>query len=163
MRLRPVTSDDVEAYVAMRCDAGMMAELGGPQRPEEMPGKVARDIEAMAAGRAWTFMIIIEDGETGNAAVAGTVSLYRHPGTGESEIGWMVLPQFQGRGLATAAARELLALAAREPRWGSIHAWPPATNAASNGVCRSLGFTFVGEETTPFAGRVFHTNHWVGR
>jgi RimJ/RimL family protein N-acetyltransferase len=80
-----------------------------------------------------------------------------------SEIGWMVLPEFQGRGIATTAVRMLLALAGEQERWGLVHAFPAVTNAPSNAVCRSagFGFGFAGEQDTTFAGRVFRTNHWV--
>jgi len=57
MRLRAVRPDDVEVYVAMRCDPAMMTPLGGPQDPARMPAKVARDVAAMAADRDWIYMI----------------------------------------------------------------------------------------------------------
>jgi hypothetical protein len=42
-----------------------------------------------------------------------------------------------------------------------VHAFPGVTNAPSNGICRSLGFTFLGELDVDFAGRIIETNHWV--
>ncbi len=42
-----------------------------------------------------------------------------------------------------------------------MHAFPATTNAASNGICRSLGFRFLAEREVTFAGRVLRTNHWV--
>jgi RimJ/RimL family protein N-acetyltransferase len=94
---------------------------------------------------------------------AGSVALWSHEdsGTVMSEIGWMVLPEFQGRGIATTAVRMLLALAREQNRWGLVHAFPAITNAPSNAVCRSAGFRFAGEQDATFAGRVFRTNHWV--
>ena len=91
--------------------------------------------------------------------VAGTVTLYSHEGM--SEIGWMVLPEFQGRGMAGEAVRAVLGLARADGRWGPIHAFPSRTNEPSNAICRSRGFSLLGEEETAFAGRVFPTNHWV--
>jgi hypothetical protein len=41
MRLRDVEPGDVGAYVRMRCDPVMMAELGGPQPREGMAGHFA--------------------------------------------------------------------------------------------------------------------------
>ena len=41
-----------------------------------------------------------------------------------SEIGWMVLPEFQGRGIAKTAVRMLLELAGEQERWGLVHAFP---------------------------------------
>jgi RimJ/RimL family protein N-acetyltransferase len=94
---------------------------------------------------------------------AGTVALWSHgeDGAALSEIGWMVLPEFQGRGLAKAAVRVLLERARDEDRWGTVHAFPGITNAASNGICRSLGFSLLEERDVTFAGRVLRTNHWA--
>jgi RimJ/RimL family protein N-acetyltransferase len=73
----------------------------------------------------------------------------------------MVLPEFQGRGLAKRAVWMLLELARDDGRWGLVHAFPATTNSPSNGICRSLGFRFAGERDVTFAGRVLRTNHWV--
>lgn len=150
----------MEAYVRMRCDPGMMAELGGAHRPEDMPDKVRRDVAAVAEDRQWIKMILAG---AGDGEVAGTVSLWtpEEPGAAGSEIGWMVLPEFQGRGLAKAAVREVLAAAARDGRWGAIHAFPSRTNDPSNGLCRSLGFTDAGEHELDYYGNRLVTRHWV--
>jgi RimJ/RimL family protein N-acetyltransferase len=161
VHLRDVELGDVSAYVRMRCDPVMMAELGGPLPREGIEEKVARDVHAAAAGEAWIKMII-----PGEAAreVAGSVALWSHDEDGGepiAEIGWMVLPEFQGRGLAKQAAGMLLGLARDDGRWGLVHAFPATTNSPSNGICRSLGFTFAGERDVSFAGRVVQSNHWV--
>ncbi len=46
MQLRNVSPVDIDVYVRMRCDAEMTAELGGPQRAEDMADKVAHHDEA---------------------------------------------------------------------------------------------------------------------
>ena len=46
-------------------------------------------------------------------------------------------------------------------RWGPVHAFPGIGNAASNGICRTLGFHLISQRDVIFAGRVLHTNHWV--
>lgn len=158
MRLRPVEPGDVDAYVRMRCDPVMMAELGGPLPRDGIEDKVRRDAEAAAADTSWAYMIIPDE----SSDVAGQVVLWQHEDYGEpvSEIGWMVLPEFQGRGLAKAAVRMLLDLARDDKRWGVVHAYPGITNGPSNGICRSLGFTLVGEQETEFAGLMLRSNHW---
>lgn len=161
MQLRNVELGDVSAYVRMRCDPDMMTELGGPLPREGIEEKVARDVQAAAAGTEWIKMII--PGEA-SAEVAGSVALWsRDEDGGEpiSEIGWMVLPEFQGRGLAKRAVRMVLELARADGRWGLVHAFPAVTNGPSNGICRSLGFRFSGEQDVTFAGRVLRSNHWV--
>ena len=161
MLLRDVELGDVELYVRMRCDPVMMAELGGPLPRDGIEAKVERDVRAAAADTAWIKMIVPDAAEP--QVVAGTVTLWSHEeeGAALSEIGWMVLPELQGRGLAKAAVRLLLECARDEERWGTVHAFPGITNAASNGICRSLRFTLLKERDVTFAGRVIRTNHWA--
>jgi RimJ/RimL family protein N-acetyltransferase len=161
VRLRDVELGDVDAYVQMRCDPAMMAELGGPLPREGVEDKVARDVREAAAGTEWIKMIVPD--EAAPDVVAGNVALWSHDEGGEqmSEIGWMVLPEFQGRGLGKRAVRMLLELARDDGRWGLVHAFPATTNAPSNGICRSLGFKLAGERDVTFAGRVLRTNHWI--
>jgi RimJ/RimL family protein N-acetyltransferase len=161
VRLRDVELGDAGAYVRMRCDPVMMAELGGPLPREGIEDKVARDVQAAAAATDWIKMIVPD--ETAPEVVAGSVALWSREEDGEpiSEIGWMVLPEFQGRGLGKQAVRMLLELARADGRWGLVHAFPATTNARSNGICRSLGFWFAGEREVTFAGRVLRTNHWI--
>jgi RimJ/RimL family protein N-acetyltransferase len=155
MLLRDVEPADLDAYLRMRCDPVMMMELGGPQPQKRVARQLERDLETVRDDTAWIKMIVVDE----SAQAAGTVTLYSHEGV--SEVGWMVLPEFQGRGLATQAVRELLALTRADGRWGSLHAFPSTTNAASNSICRSCGFSLIGEEDVTFAGRAFRTNHWV--
>ena len=161
VQLRNVTEDDVDAYIRMRCDPVMMADLGGPLPPELQPDKTRRDAAEAAADTAWIKMVV-PDPDTPDV-VAGSVTIWSHDidGGPASEIGWMILPQFQGRGLGKSAARALLEQARDEDRWGVVHAFPATGNAASNGICRSLGFRFVTELDVTFADRVLRSNHWT--
>jgi len=158
--LRDVEPGDVDAYYAMRCDPVMMAELGGPQPREGIPAKVESDVATVRSGEGWILMIIPE----GTTDVAGAVVVWTSThleGEPFSEIGWMVLPEHQGQGLAKAAVREVLDRARADGRWGRIHAFPGVTNGPSNGICRSLGFTLLGQEVIDFADREFPANHWA--
>ena len=155
----------------MRCDPVMMAELGGPLPRDGIAAKVARDVAEAAADREWIMMILPDPAD--DDVVAGSVVLWSHadpdlaaPGDAApeplSEIGWMVLPEFQGQGLGREATRLLLNRAAADGRWGAaVHAFPGVSNTASNGICRSLGFALVGQEVVTFNGRRLPTNHWV--
>ncbi|MFE0592306.1 GNAT family N-acetyltransferase [Micromonospora echinospora] len=160
MRLRDVQVDDVEAYVRMRCDPAMTAHLGGPFPRDRVATQVARDVELAAGGTSLIKMIVVDSPVAGT--VAGTVTLWPHEVDGEpgAEIGWMVLPEHQGRGLARRAVRSLLDLAGSDDRWGVVHAFPDVGNVPSNGICRALGFTSLGERDWPFRGRVFRVHHW---
>lgn len=108
MRLRNVEVDYVDTYVRTRCDPRVMAELGGPLPREGMEAKVRAEAREAAADVCWIQMILPDD--AGRDVVAGSIVLWPHDerGTLLSEIGWMLLPEFQGRGLAKQAARMLL-------------------------------------------------------
>lgn len=161
VRLRNVELTDVDAYVRMRCDPVMMADLGGPLPREGMEDKVRRDVRKAVEDLDWIKMIIPDPAAP--EVVAGTVTLWSHDSEDGpvSEIGWMVLPEHQGRGLAKRAVRTLLEQARDEDRWGLVHAFPATGNGASNGICRSLGFRFIASLDVPFADRVLSANHWV--
>ncbi|HEX3678911.1 MAG TPA: GNAT family N-acetyltransferase [Galbitalea sp.] len=162
MLLRDVEPADVDAYVRMRCDPAMMAELGGPLPRNGIEAKLDTDVRKTRADDYWVSMIVPD--LAAPDIVAGTVGLWSHEDgddAGLTEIGWMVLPEFQGQGYAKRAVRAVLERARDDGRWGVVHAYPGVSKAASNALCRSVGFTFGGERTVPFAGRELHTNHWL--
>jgi len=157
VRLRDVTLDDLALYERMRCDPVMMAELGGPLPIDGVPDKLRRDVAAVERDEYWVSIVESDEGEP-----MGSVVLWRHDDHGEmeSEIGWMVLPEFQGRGVGKHATAALLMRARADGRWGDIYAYPGVTNAPSNGICRSLGFTLLGVSDARFEGRPMHVHRW---
>jgi RimJ/RimL family protein N-acetyltransferase len=157
MNLRDVTIGDLWLYERLRCDPVMTSELGGPQRKEEMPAKLRADVEAVERDESWISVIETDEGE-----VAGSVCIWQHEEHGEtiSEVGWMVLPELQGRGLGRDATATILRRARADGRWGAIHAFPAVTNAPSNAICRSLGFTLLETADFDYYGVMLHTNHW---
>jgi RimJ/RimL family protein N-acetyltransferase len=159
MELRDLTSDDLWLYEAIHCDPAMMAELGGPLRSEGLWQKLQRDVADVEADTVWV-LVIVPDQERGTAA--GTVSVWDHEWQGEtiSEIGWMVLPRFQGKGLGSQAVGMVLDRARSTGRWGVLHAFPAITNAASNAMCRKLGFSLIEELNYEYQGRTLRCNHW---
>ncbi|MEU6040736.1 hypothetical protein ABZ801_35605 [Actinomadura sp. NPDC047616] len=61
VHLRDVELGDVDAYVRMRCDPVMMAELGGPRPRDGIEEKVRSDVRDAASGTAWIKMIVPSD------------------------------------------------------------------------------------------------------
>jgi RimJ/RimL family protein N-acetyltransferase len=158
MELRNIEAGDLPLYEAIHCDPRMMEHLGGPLPREGLADKLQRDVATTEAGDTWVLKIDPDDVGT----AAGTVAVWDHEIDGETvtEIGWMVLPQFQGRGLGSEAVRAVLDRARSEGRWSVINAYPPVTNAASNAMCRSMGFTLVEERDFVWRGRPLRCNHW---
>jgi len=160
-RIREVEPGDLDLYLRLRSDPGSMAELGGPIAPEVVELSLLREVDDTAAGRA--AVVVIEVQVDGRWLPAGNVSLVL-VGTerdASSEVGWMVLPEFRGAGLARWAVGELLGRPGAGAIWGTVHAYPSVTNAASNAICRALGFRLAATGVTEFNGRRFETNDWV--
>ena len=160
MELRNLDDGDLALYEAVHCDPRMMEHLGGPLAREGLEEKLRRDVASVEAGETW-ILKILPDESSGTAA--GTVAVWDHEVSGESvtEIGWMVLPAFQRRGLGSAAVRAVLRRARSERRWNVIHAYPPVANPASNAMCRALGFAMIDETDFVYRGRVLRCNHWA--
>jgi RimJ/RimL family protein N-acetyltransferase len=158
MALRNLTHDDLDLYEALN-DPVMMEHLGGPVSSEGMAEKLARDAAAVEADRYWV-LVIVPEADPGVAI--GTVSIWDHVWNREriNEIGWMVLPPFQGRGIGSAAVREALDRARSTRRWDVLHAFPPVANSRSNAMCGTLGFEKVQECDFEFRGRLLRCNHW---
>ena len=131
----------------------MTEYLGGPESLEKLAERHARYL-----GYPTAFKIAVD------GVPAGWVG-YWESKSGDKpiyEMGWSVLPAFQGRGIATEATRIALdhARASDGPR--SMHAYPIPANGPSNAICRKLGFTFLGEVEFEYPkGSFAQTNDWA--
>jgi RimJ/RimL family protein N-acetyltransferase len=73
----------------------------------------------------------------------------------------MVVPEFQGRGIAVAATRQAIALARHDHKHRFMHAFPNMDNAPSNAICRRLGFELLGACEFEFPkGHAMTCNDW---
>ena len=81
--------------------------------------------------------ICVSGPRVANAPYAGGRAIY--------EMGWSVLPEFQGRGVAGEATRLALEAARATDGPRTVHAFPMPENGPSNAICRKLGFTLLGE------------------
>lgn len=159
MRLVPLTYDDAPLVERMECDPVLMAELGGPAKPEDIPDLMRRRLGSAESESGWNLKILPNDDSD---EAAGSISIWERNLDGEPivEIGWMVLREYQGQGLATRAVREVLQRARERPGWDVVYAFPAVTNGASNAICRKAGFTFVRDRQFQFRGKTLHTNMW---
>jgi RimJ/RimL family protein N-acetyltransferase len=157
MELRPLTRDDLRLYERVYMDPRMWSELGGVIA-QDMDAKLERDVTSVEADLHWVLVIVREDGVD-----AGTVSVWDHEWGGETidEIGWMVLPEHQGQGIASAAVGEALRRSDEAARWRALHAFPATTNVPSNALCRRHGFALQGSIDYTYRDRILRVNHWV--
>ncbi|HZE14772.1 MAG TPA: GNAT family N-acetyltransferase [Mycobacterium sp.] len=80
-----------------------------------------------------------------SGAGVGSVGFWTKDWRGEQvyEVGWMVVPGFQGRGIAVAATEQAIQIARRDDKHRFMHAFPSVENVPSNAICRKLGFALL--------------------
>jgi RimJ/RimL family protein N-acetyltransferase len=156
--LRPWGRGDLPLLERLLGDPDMMRCLGGPDSPEAIGARHQRYLNADPAKNG-LFAVVL--GETEDAV--GWVGYWESDRRGELvwECGWHVLPEAQGRGVATEAVRLLLEDARRRGRHRSVHAFPSVENVASNALCRTLSFELLGEADVEYPlGNMMHSNDW---
>ncbi len=161
VRLEPWGSGDLGLMQRLLGDPAMTEHLGGPESPHKIAERQSRYEKP---GSRQYKIVVDEPGEPGEAV--GAVGCWeRDPGDdGAWEVGWLVVPERQGRGYATAGMRLLLDLIrADEVGHRLVHAYPSLANAASNAMCRKLGFELV--EVLDFeypagSGNMMRCNDW---
>jgi RimJ/RimL family protein N-acetyltransferase len=140
-------------------DPEVMEHLGGPESPEQILRRHVRYTRHSEDGTDHMFKVVWEP----DGAGVGNVGYWRKTWRDQAvyEIGWLILPPYQGRGIATMAAAAALEHARRAPQYRFMHAFPSVQNPASNAICRKLGFTLVEEcqfEYPP--GQSMTVNDW---
>jgi len=141
-------------------DPRMTEHFGGPETPEKLRARQARYVAIGGTGKGAMFVICAGP----DAEAVGSIGYWELECAGQTawETGWSVVPEWQGRAIATSAAGLVLEKARREERHRSIHAFPAFENEASNAVCRKAGFTLIGECEVEFPlGRPMRANDWV--
>jgi RimJ/RimL family protein N-acetyltransferase len=150
--LRPWTKDDLWLLHATLGNPEMMSHLGGIESAEQIERRHVRFLSGHDMFTVW-------EGD----AVVGSVGYWDKTWRDEEvyETGWMILPKYAGRGLATQAALAVISLAREEGKHRFLHAFPNVENAASNAVCRNAGFSNLGEYTFEYPkGQWMRCNDW---
>jgi RimJ/RimL family protein N-acetyltransferase len=133
----------------------MTHHLGGPETLEKIAKRQAL-YEQPGSGQ---YRVVLEPPGEG----VGWVGYWDRNWRGEDvyEIGWSVLPAFQGQGIAARATTQALEAARLEGKHRFVHAFPSVENAPSNAICRKVGFTLLGECDFEYpAGTPLRCNDW---
>jgi len=155
VRIEPWGEGDLPLLEALLGDPAMMEHLGGPESPEKIRARQSR-YEPADSG-----MFRIVDVASGEGV--GSVGYWprRWRGGEINEVGWSVLPAFQGRGIARAATELLIEVARAETDRRFLHAFPSVGNPPSNALCRRLGFTLLGACEVEYPpGSRLEVNDW---
>jgi RimJ/RimL family protein N-acetyltransferase len=103
--------------------------------------------------------------ETATAEKVGSVGYWEresHEGR-VYETGWTVLPEFQGRGIATVATAQIIELVRALRKHRYLYAYPSVDNLPSNAICRKLGFELVDTDEFEYpkgSGNILICNNW---
>jgi RimJ/RimL family protein N-acetyltransferase len=133
--LEPWGPGDLWLLTRLVGDPAMMEHLGGPEDAEQIAARQAR-YEKPDSG----CFKIIADG-----LQAGWVGFWDREWREREvyEMGWAVLPELQGRGLARRGCAQAIERAAATGRHGYAHAFPSVDNGPSNALCAKLGFELL--------------------
>lgn len=153
--IRPWAEGDLSLLQRMNTDQ-MWAHLGGPETEEKVLSRHRRYLDAVP-GKVRMFAVMF------GAEPAGNVGYWtnRWKDRDVYEVGWGVLPEFQGRGIATLAMSAALDVLRTDVPRAVVHAFPSVDNPASNAICRKLGFSLQGETEFEFPpGSLMKCNDW---
>ncbi|HEX3330170.1 MAG TPA: GNAT family N-acetyltransferase [Gaiellales bacterium] len=150
--LEPWGRGDLPLLERLLGDPRMTEHLGGPESPEQLRERQAKYERAQAGDRM--FKIV----EVASGAGVGSVGFWMKEWRGGEvyEVGWMVVPEFQSRGIAVAATARAIELARDDGRHRFMHAFPSVDNVPSNAICRKLGFELL--EACDFE---YPEGHWM--
>jgi RimJ/RimL family protein N-acetyltransferase len=119
--------------------------LGGPESEEALAQRHADYLVLWESGEVRMFRVTVD------GATAGYAGWWEeeHEGAPVYEVGCVVEPGWQGRGVASAALREVLRLAAVLGDRDVIVGYANADNEASNALCARVGFSLIGTGAFP--------------
>jgi len=158
VRIDPWSDSDLALLYRLNVPE-MLEHLGGPETEEQVLARHKRylEIAGKGTGRMFTIVLLPENEKVGN------IGYWERTWQEETiyEIGWGVLPPFQGRGIAAAATMAALRSASAEQKHRYIHAFPSVDNPASNAICRKLDFSFITECAFEYPpGSFIRCNDW---
>jgi RimJ/RimL family protein N-acetyltransferase len=157
-RIEPWAEGDLPLLERLMGDPAMTEHLGGPEAPEKIAERQVRYEQLPSTGTGVMFKIV--DAETGESV--GSVG-YWERGDDAYETGWSVLPEHQGRGIATIGTAQVIERARAERKHRFLWAYPSVDNHASNAICRKLGFELVETEEFEYpagSGNIMRCNNW---
>ena len=149
LRLRRLTLSDADAQFMLRLvnDPGWLANIGD---------RNVRDLEQSRAYIQKTLdmyekygfgSLMAELKETGEPI--GTCGLVKRDSVEDVEVGYALLPQFRGRGLAIEGAKAVLDYAREVLKLPRVAAIVTPANRESIKVLERIGLSFVGPLTLP--------------
>jgi ribosomal-protein-alanine N-acetyltransferase len=137
--LRRVVNEDVNEIFALRSDQEVMKYIPRPlvKTEEEALAHIAMIDEKIDSNEGINWAITLKD----NPKLIGIIGHYRiRPEHFRAEIGYMILPEYQGKGIISEAIKEVINYGFEVMKLHSIEAIIDPENFASEKVLQKSGF-----------------------
>ncbi|PXY46588.1 GNAT family N-acetyltransferase [Flavobacterium hydrophilum] len=137
--LRRITNDDVNEVFELRSNPETMKYIPRPlaKTTEDALEHIAMIEEKIATNNGINWGITLKD----NLKVLGIIGYYRlQPENYRAEIGYMLLPEFHGKGIITEAVKRLITYGFNDLKLHSIEAVIDPENFASEKVLQKCNF-----------------------
>lgn len=145
LKLQLLRADHAQALLAFELENRAYFAASIPDRGDayfaEFDTRLAQQLEWLEAGTDRPHVLVTEDGE-----IVGRVNLIGIK-DGSAELGYRIAQKVAGKGVATAAVRDVCELAATEYGLTHLRARVTHDNPASHKVLERNGFVAVGELT----------------
>ncbi len=154
LSLRKYAQEDLKILQRLVGDASMMEHLGGPETERQIQKRHERYLKSEGC------YIIVEGPKK---LPTGWIGYWEIEWRGKKtwETGWSVLPEYQGKGIATQATKMVLQEIRKELKYQKVHAFPNINNKPSNAICRKAGFTLLGKTEVEYPkGHQMNCNDW---
>ncbi|HYF65410.1 MAG TPA: GNAT family N-acetyltransferase [Herpetosiphonaceae bacterium] len=157
LTLIPCTREHLTAFLRDPAELAGLLQVTIPPDFPVFPGGFAYWADRLSAEpihASWNEWLFVDRAQR---IVVGDGGFYGAPSAeGEVEIGYAILPAYQGQGLATEAAAGLVAWAFRDPAVTAVRATTLATGTESIRVLTKLGMEAAGTVEDPDDGPLIH-------
>jgi ribosomal-protein-alanine N-acetyltransferase len=139
LMLRRISNDDVNEVLSLRGNPETMKYIPRPlaNNEEDVLAHIALIEEKIVNNTGINWGITIK----GNSKLIGVIGHYRiQPENHRAEIGYMILPEYSGKGITTEAIKVVIAYGFEQMNLHSIEAIIDPQNIASERVLQKNGF-----------------------
>ena len=156
INLRPWSEEDFPLLERLMGDPVMTKYIGGPETPE----KIRKRLERYCTDtKVHMFVVVFQQEKIG----IGSIGFWEREWHGQRvwESGWRILPEYQGRGIATQTIKLIIERARAEQKYRFMHAFPSVENVSSNILCKKIGFSLQAEIDFEYPpGNIMRSNDW---
>lgn len=144
LHIRPLTMADFEFYYLLQCDPDTMRYIRPPEPDRAVVQERVQTLEQYGAAHPGLGSKIAFEKETQVPVATCVLRHVDYQPENELELGYIIVPEFRGRGLATEITRALAAYAFQRFAVPHVVAVTDPDNLSSQNVLLKCGFQAIG-------------------